>query len=64
MFDFKYIPDFHVKTDKEEASEVGVVQPGIERRNLKVLLLGIVSVGITAYSSVLIISSIARKFLT
>lgn len=41
VFEFKYIPEFHTTTEMDEAEEVGVKQPGIERRNLKTLIIAI-----------------------
>jgi hypothetical protein len=42
VFDFKYVPDFHVMTVKE-GGEVGALEgPGVERRNLKALIYAVV----------------------
>ncbi|KAI9792389.1 MAG: hypothetical protein M1816_002273 [Peltula sp. TS41687] len=41
VFEFKYIPEFHTTTEMGEAEESGVKQPGVERRNLKTLLIAI-----------------------
>jgi len=38
-FDFKYIPDFHTRTAQGELGETGLKEPGIERQNLKVLVI-------------------------
>lgn len=38
-FDFKYIPDFHLSTKQEEIEETGLAEPGIERRNLRTLII-------------------------
>jgi len=38
-FDFKYIPDFHTSTKQEEIEETGLTEPGIERRNLRILII-------------------------
>lgn len=54
IFDFKYIPDYHITTsDAPEVEKVdagGITKPGVERRNLTVLLfcLGSASFGIYA----------------
>jgi hypothetical protein len=38
-FDFKYIPDFHTSTKQEGIEEAGMMECGVERRNLRVLII-------------------------
>lgn len=38
-FDFKYIPDFHTSTKQERIEETCMTGPGIERRNLRTLII-------------------------
>ena len=38
-FDFKYIPDFHTSTKEEAVEETGLTEHGIERRNLRTLVI-------------------------
>ncbi len=60
VFDFKYVPDFHVTTGKEHAGEagVGVSQPGIERRNLKALMYAVGGLVVVGYVGLRILSGI------
>jgi len=39
LFDFKYIPDFHVTTARGGDEQTGIKEAGIERRNLNTLLI-------------------------
>lgn len=50
VFDFKYVPDFHVTTEKGEALE-GIRQPGIERRNLKALVYAVGVLGVLSWGA-------------
>lgn len=61
VFDFKYIPDYHVQTSREELRQSGVRQPGIERRNLKSLLVALAAGGIITYSGTLAVASLLRR---
>ena len=45
VYDFKYVPDYHVMTDPDESSGSGLQEAGIEKRNLKALLAGIAVLG-------------------
>ena len=50
VFDFKYIPDYHVTTDRGSVAETGLKEHGIERRNLKALVIAIGVSGIVVYA--------------
>lgn len=62
VFDFKYVPDYHVRTDKEDAGLSGVEQPGIERRNLKALIYAVGAVAIVTYGVSKAVSGIIGRF--
>lgn len=47
-FNFKYVPDFHKMTEKEDSDKTGIRHRGIERRNLKALAVGCAVLGLTA----------------
>jgi hypothetical protein len=51
-FDFKYIPDFHTSTKREEVGETGLAEPGIERRNLRTLIIASTIVCIVSWYGV------------
>lgn len=61
MFDFKYVPDFHITTEAGESNHVGIKEHGIERRNLKALLIGLTCTGVGIYAGVYIASSIFER---
>lgn len=61
VFDFKYIPDYHLKTGAEELVQTGVRQPGVERRNLKTLLVALGAVGVVTYGSIWVVSGMYRR---
>ena len=61
VFDFKYIPDYHVKTGAEELVHTGVRQPGVERRNLKTLIVALGAVGVVTYGGAWVVASVARR---
>jgi hypothetical protein len=48
-FDFKYIPDFQTSTRQEEIEGTGLAEPGIERRNLRTLIIASTIVCITSW---------------
>ncbi|MCJ1259807.1 hypothetical protein MMC24_007646 [Lignoscripta atroalba] len=62
-FDFKYVPDLHIMTEMEDLGETGIKQPGIERRNLQALVIGLGFFGVTAFVGFKIVSGLARKLL-
>ena len=62
VFEFKYVPDFHVTTEKGEAVE-GIRQPGIERRNLKALACAVGVVGILSWGAIRVITATFRILL-
>jgi predicted secreted protein len=51
-FDFKYIPDFHTSTILEGLEETGPMEPGIERRNLRTLIIASTIVSIASWYGV------------
>ncbi len=51
-FDFKYIPDFHISTKREVVEETGLAEPGIERRNLRILIIATTILCITLWYGV------------
>lgn len=50
-FDFKYIPDFHHMTGKGEIQNSGLKQQGVERRNLKTLIIAAIVAGVVSWFS-------------
>jgi hypothetical protein len=67
VFDFKYIPDFHVLTARDagdqEAKPVEQVPNGIERRNLNALLMASVGLAAVGYVGVKVSSAILARIL-
>jgi hypothetical protein len=63
VFDFKYIPDYHVNTSKGDDAQVSLdySATGVERRNLQTLVIALAGSGIVAYIGVHITSSILRR---
>ena len=51
-FDFKYIPDFHTTTEQEAVEEMGLAEPGIERRSLRALIIALTIVCIASWYGV------------
>lgn len=62
MFDFKYIPDFHMKTDTTDSKAMGLKYSGIERRNLKAFLVGCGVLSVTGFCVCKIVMGLARSF--
>ncbi|KAI9820644.1 MAG: hypothetical protein M1827_005013 [Pycnora praestabilis] len=63
-FEFKYIPEFHTTTELGEAQEVvGLKQPGVERRNLKTLVIAIGVFSVASYCGLRVFSGVIRKIL-
>lgn len=64
-FDFKYIPDFHTTTDLHLGEE-GLREPGIERRNLKTLVIASTVVGVVTWvglkTTLGVLGSVMRYF--
>jgi hypothetical protein len=62
VFDFKYVPDFHITTEAGgSATHVGIKEPGVERRNLKALLIGLTCTGAAVYCGLWIVSSVVQR---
>jgi hypothetical protein len=61
VFDFKYVPDFHVTTTPGDEGQVGIREHGIERRNLKALLVGLTCTGVGVYCGLRVASSILQR---
>jgi len=49
VFDFKYIPDYHVTTEKGTDEQAGLAEHGIERRSLQTLLVAAGCLGCMGY---------------
>ncbi|KAI9718226.1 MAG: hypothetical protein M1812_004216 [Candelaria pacifica] len=63
-FEFKYIPDFTITTQMEESEKIGLnKQAGIERRNLKTLVVAVGFVSVATWCSIKVLSGITRKVL-
>ena len=61
VFDFKYIPDYHITTDRGGDAETGLKEHGIERRNLKALVIALGMSGVVTYASVRIACGIFSR---
>jgi hypothetical protein len=61
VFDFKYVPDFHVKTEAAGDAPIRVKEYGIERRNLKALLIGLTCAGAGIYCGLWVASSVIHR---
>jgi len=48
-FDFKYVPEYSIITELEESEEAKITYSGVERRNLKWLLLAAGFLGVSAW---------------
>lgn len=59
-FDFKYIPELSKRTQMEDLDEGGLKQSGVERRNLQVFVIGCGLLGVCAYLSLRVTSSIVK----
>ena len=64
MFDFKYIPDFHTKTDMANSEGTGLKHPGMERRNLKAFLVGCGILGIMGFCGCKVAIGLIRKIVS
>jgi hypothetical protein len=64
VFDFKYVPDFHVTTAAGEDDAIKVKQHGVERRNFRVLLIGSAFAGLVSYGCVWLGSVVIRNIST
>ncbi|KAI9697224.1 MAG: hypothetical protein M1836_004788 [Candelina mexicana] len=60
-FEFKYIPDFESTTEMDEPEEVGLKQAGIERRNLRTLVVAVGFMAVATWCGIKILTSIPRK---
>jgi hypothetical protein len=63
VFDFKYIPDYHVNTSKGDDAQVALEysSSGVERRNLQTLIVALAGTGVVAYVGVYVMSSVLRR---
>jgi hypothetical protein len=61
VFDFKYIPDYHVTTDRGSNEHVGLKGPGIERRNLTAFVIALACTGVATYCGVTIAARIFQR---
>lgn len=60
VFDFRYIPDYHVTTDRGGAESAAIKESGIERRNLKALIIALTCAGLASYCAVWAVSNVIR----
>ncbi|KAI9789008.1 MAG: hypothetical protein M1835_001958 [Candelina submexicana] len=60
-FELKYIPDFGQTTEMDEPEEVGLKQAGIERRNLRTLVVAVGFMAVATWCGIKILTSIPRK---
>lgn len=61
VFDFKYIPDYHVTTERGDDAESGIREHGVERRNLKALLMALGGCGIATYCGLRLVSGVMHR---
>ena len=54
-FDFKYVPSFHLTTEMGEMEASGWKEPGIERRNLRTLVIASTAVGVFTWLGVKVV---------
>ena len=65
VFDFKYIPDLHLRTEAElPPSKSGIKQAGVERRNLRALVLGCGVLTLTGFAGFSILSGAFKLVLS
>lgn len=60
VFEFKYVPDLRLTTERGEAGEVGVRQPGIERRGLTTLIVTAIVLIIVCWFNLRIAGALLR----
>ncbi|KAK5131595.1 hypothetical protein BJ546DRAFT_1011364 [Cryomyces antarcticus] len=58
MFEYKYVPEFSTITEMGESTEAKLRNPGIERRNLKTLVIAVGFVGFGAWCSLKVASGL------
>ncbi len=58
VFDFKYVPDYHITTSRGSDVQAGIREAGVERRNLKALVVALACTGAISYCSIWLISRI------
>jgi hypothetical protein len=63
-FDFKYLPDLGKMTQAEAAEKSGITEPGVERRNLKALVLGSAFLGFSVYLGTKLVAVGARTLVS
>ena len=61
VFDFKYIPDYHVTTDRGSDEQTGLKESGIERRNLTAFIVASACIGVAAYTGVRMAARILQR---
>ena len=61
-FDFKYIPDLHKTTQKEDGDKSGIQQSGIETRNLQALVVGSGLILALTYAGFTLARGVLRNF--
>ena len=61
VFEFKYVPDFHVTTEKGDDSMVGVRGPGVERRNFVSFMLALSCMSGVAYGGFWLVSGMFSR---
>jgi len=61
VFDFKYIPDYHITTDRGSDDKTGVKGPGIERRNLMTFITAVACTGVATYCGLWAARGILQK---
>ncbi len=60
LFDFKYVPEFSTITEMNEGKEVRPKMRGVERRNLKTLLIAVGVLGVVAWCGVKVVTGVVR----
>lgn len=63
VFEFKYVPDYHVNTSKGDDAQVALKYrtTGVERRNLQTLIIALAGTGVVAWVGLSITSNILRR---
>jgi len=62
VFEFKYVPDFSKKTQREDPEDTGLKQPGVERRNLQAFAVGSCILILSGYCWIRLFGSMLTKF--
>jgi len=61
VFDFKYVPDYHITTSRGDDRESGSKEHGVERRNLNALVIAMSCIGVATYCGLWAVSSMLKK---